>query len=255
MNTVRLLTFFSFFLMTFCKAQNSIASQNKKDTLLQKRIGGIYATDFTKFEYAGTVAYSKSLSFKYGLDSFYYWQSSKLTGKGTYRINDDNTLTLFFENTKQHASLASRYVINDNNVPTADGSSKRRISLNFYDTEKHPMGASVKILSRTGKELLFTGASEVRKFEIDTADFPIRIKSILIESVPIFFTIAQPKNFHADLYFQANSGSTLCNGEIWNYEIIHLTHDLIELKKTGDEYFLKEEQQPKKFKFVSYIRM
>jgi hypothetical protein len=231
-------------------------TKTRKDTLLQNKIGGVYATDMTSFWSGSVMAYARSLTFKPGMDSFYYWQSGNTSGKGTYKINNDNTLTLTFENTKQNSKPAvTSYQLIKENVPAADDASKRRVSFRFYDAKNNPAAASIRIISKSGKDLVKAGTLEIRQFDIDTADFPIRVKAVLVESFPIFFTVNEASNFHSDLYFQPNTGITYCNGEEWRYEILQLRHDVLVLRKIEDDYFTDENRRPKWYTFVSYMRM
>jgi hypothetical protein len=229
------------------KAQNSGKSPIKKDTLYQNKIGGVYGTDFLVT--ASVSYYGQSISFKYNSDSFYYWKTPNINGKGVYQIKDDK-LYLNFENTKLRSKLESEYRLSTTNT---DGQ-HNRISVNsFYitDTTK-PTYATIKIISASGKELL--NAQRVKQFSPDVSDYPITITGFLLQCYPIKFTLSSPDNYDIRLLFQPEGDEVICNGETWTFDIRIVSHDLIQLHRL-DDFEENSKRIFKTFVFTSYRRM
>jgi hypothetical protein len=223
------------------------------DTLIQRKIAGSYATDFTRNETAGITFYNESISFKFGTDSFYFWRSVNINGKGTYAINSDNTLILKFENTKLKKQINSIFRVKNDTAAVPPG--KLRIAVNFLYSNGAVTPATVKVYSAAGKELVSASTIRLDHLYVNSEDFPLTIKGYLLQCKPVSLKLEKKGSYLVDLIFEPAENELICNGESWVYKIARLSSNLLELQRTDDFFEIEPKKQFKKYVYISYARM
>ncbi|MDI3318489.1 hypothetical protein [Pinibacter soli] len=210
---------------SFCFGQ---ANRNRDTSYsqLQNKIGGTYVGSLDTEK--DTTYFYESITFKYGTDSFFYWNNSKWLidqtagfGKGTYKISGKK-LYLNFENSDVVPALKTRVNIikqkssrDSNKIITVQGMDSSGLkAINYISA----------VLLNKNRDTVYRHSLDSHggqhTFMLKDSDFPVTGQAIYIGCKPCSFTIEKSESYNVNICFQPYQYAELCNGEKWEYDIL-----------------------------------